>query len=217
MQGARSALNHRGDERGVGAVPCLHRRFVVFTVSGVHGRRRQGDGDANTGEGCAPSRYEHRCGHAENASGAAAADDDDDDDGGGSGKLSKSNNKKAAKALADAQQANRDAKKLKSQGGGVSGGGGGCGGARNGGHSSGGGGPNAPGVLAGRVKVESDFVTLTWPKGPGQQGRPATTRTSKAAAVKKELAAACVDAFEICVPFQFMYALPSNSWDDDKR
>ena len=120
-------------------------------------------------------------------SAAAAAADDDDDNGGGGGKLSKSNKKKAAQALADAQQANRDAKRLKSQGGGVGGGGGDGdgGGSRSGGGSGGGGGFNKPGDLADRAKIAGDSVTFHWPKGPGSQGRPATDRTFKAAAVEK--------------------------------
>ena len=46
------------------------------------------------------------------------------------------------------------------------------------------------GDLAARVKIACDSVTFHWPKGPGPNGRKATDRTFKAAAVKKELSAA---------------------------
>ena len=58
---------------------------------------------------------------------------------------------------------------------------------------------------------------FSWPKGHGQKGRPASTKTFDAGAIKKELAAAGVSATKICVPFQFMYALSSTFPDDDKR
>ena len=146
--------------------------------------------------------------------GAAAAADDDDDDGGGSGggKNSKRAKKNAAQALADAQQANRDAKKLKANSGGGNGGGRSSGGGGNGGGS--------PGDLAGRAVISGDSVVFSWPKGQGQGGRPASTKTFDVAGIKKELIAAGVkdvSASKLCVPFQFMYAMSTNNTDDDKR
>ena len=141
-------------------------------------------------------------------------DDDDDDDGGGGGKVNskKDKKKKAAQALKDAQAANRDAKRPRSgggRGGSSSSGGGGGGG--------GGGGSHTPGDLAGRVKFNGGSFVFSWPKQPGPNGRPASTKTFDAGAVKKELAADSVNVTKICVPFQFMYALSSNNRDDDKR
>ena len=58
------------------------------------------------------------------------------------------------------------------------------------------------------------------PKGQGQGGRPASTKTFDVAGIKKELTAAGVkdvSASKLCVPFQFMYAMSTNFGDDDYR
>ena len=149
--------------------------------------------------------------------GAAAADDDDDDDdnGSGGGKLSKKAKQKAARALSDAQQANRDAKKLKANGGGKGGGNGGGGGGGGGGKSN-----KTPGDLAKRVTLDGDSATFFWPKGPGPNGKEASSKTFAVNAIKKELTAAGVSDLgpsKLCVPFQFMYALSTANTDDDSR
>ena len=53
---------------------------------------------------------------------------------------------------------------------------------------------------------------------PAVAGKPASIKTFDVGAILKVLTAAGVkDAKKLCVPFQLMYALLSNNWDDDKR
>ena len=69
------------------------------------------------------------------------------------------------------------------------------------------------------MKISGDSVVFSWPKGQGQNGRPASSKTFAVAGIKKELTAAGIDVgpSKLCVPFQFMYAMSSNFGDDDKR
>ena len=67
----------------------------------------------------------------------------------------------------------------------------------------------------GRVQSEGDTVTFTW---PSRGVTPERVRSFDAGAVKATLADLGVEnADEICVPFQFMYAMSTSFGDDDYR
>ena len=66
-----------------------------------------------------------------------------------------------------------------------------------------------------RVQSDGDVVTFTW---PSRDAKPESVRSFDAAGVKADLADFGVEnADEICVPFQFMYAMSTNFGDDDYR
>ena len=66
-----------------------------------------------------------------------------------------------------------------------------------------------------RVQFEGDVVTFTW---PSRGVTPESVRSFDAAGVEADLADFGVEnADEICVPFQFMYAMSTNFGDDDHR
>ena len=72
-----------------------------------------------------------------------------------------------------------------------------------------------PGDLMDRVQSEGDTVTFTW---PSRGVTPERVRSFAAGAVKATLADLGVEnADEICVPFQFMYAMSTSFGDDDYR
>ena len=66
-----------------------------------------------------------------------------------------------------------------------------------------------------RVQSAGDVVTFTW---PSRDAKPESVRSFDAAGIKADLADFGVEnADEICVPFQFMYAMSTNFGDDDYR
>ena len=72
-----------------------------------------------------------------------------------------------------------------------------------------------PGDFMDRVQSAGDVVTFTW---PSRDAKPESVRSFDAAGVKADLADFGVEnADEICVPFQFMYAMSTNFGDDDYR
>ena len=72
-----------------------------------------------------------------------------------------------------------------------------------------------PGDLMDRVQSQGDTVTFTW---PSRGVTPERVRSFAAGAVKATLADLGVEnADEICVPFQFMYAMSTSFGDDDYR
>ena len=157
--------------------------------------------------------------------GAAAADDDDDDDdnGSGGGTLSKKAKKKAAQA-AGADDDDDD-------GDGDDDGGGGGGDSKvakkkrrkerqahnssvnsRSRHAAS---HTTPGDFMDRVQSAGDVVTFTW---PSRDAKPESVRSFDAAGIKADLANFGVENVdEICVPFQFMYAMSTNFGDDDYR
>ena len=64
-------------------------------------------------------------------------------------------------------------------------------------------------------RPKGDVVTFTW---PSRDAKPESMRSFGAGGVKADLADFGVEnADEICVPFQFMYAMSTNFGDDDYR
>ena len=97
------------------------------------------------------------------------------------------------------QHANRNRKAAKRAAGGAS---------RRGRHVT-------PGDFEDRVQFVGDIVTFTW---PSRDSKPENIRSFDAGALKADLADSGVEnAGDICVPFQFMYAMSSNFGDDDSR
>ena len=145
--------------------------------------------------------------------GAAAAADDDDDDGSGGGRLSKKAKKKAAQAATDSDDDDGD----DGDDNDVVGGGGNSTAANSRGYSRRGRATShaTPGDFSDRVQSTGDVVTFTW---PSRDAKPESVRSFDAAGVKADLADFGVEnADEICVPFQFMYAMSTNFGDDDYR
>ena len=135
--------------------------------------------------------------------GAAAVDDDDDDDdddgdgddddvGGGGGDSKAAKRKR--RRLAAAQAA------------------GGSGGYSRRGRATS---HTTPGDFTDRVQSVGDIVTFTW---PSRDDKPECVRSFDAGGVKADLAEFGVEnTDEICVLFQFMYAMSTNFGDDDNR